>query len=166
MDSFASATSLRVTRWRTATIIASAVAALELCILLVIGTAVLGRTVAHNVRAAAVNKVAGTPAPQQRPGLAAPKLARSETGVFVLNGNGVAGAAATTAEHVRGLGYLVAGVGNAHGPSPHTIVMYKPGFRAEAKRLAHDTHAGIVTPLDGMRTRDLMGAQLALVIGA
>jgi hypothetical protein len=43
--------------------------------------------------------------------------------------------------------------------------MYRGKFRREALRLAHDVHAKLVTPLDGMRTSQLMGAQLVLVLG-
>jgi LytR cell envelope-related transcriptional attenuator len=165
LNSYASASSLPTTRWRTATLVASTVAVLELAALLAIGTVMLGRSVAHHVREAAVTKVAGPP-PVRQTAPAPAKLSRSETGVLVLNGNGVAGAAATNAARVRGLGYLVAGVGNASEPSPRTLVMYRPGFVAEARRFARDAHAKLVTPLDGMRPRDLMGAELVLVVGA
>lgn len=165
MDSYASAPAFDVARWRTATIVASAVAAIELVALLAIGSTLLGRSVAHHVREAAVNKVAGAPPVRQNTAPGAPKLARSDTGVLVLNGNGVAGAAATVAARVRGRGYIVSAVGNADAPSPRTIVMYRPGFRAEGLRLGRDLHAPLVTPLDGMRTRDLMGAQLVLLLG-
>ena len=43
--------------------------------------------------------------------------------------------------------------------------MYRHGYRAEAARLARDAHARIVTPLDGMRSSALMGAQVVLVVG-
>ena len=44
--------------------------------------------------------------------------------------------------------------------------MYRPGRRAEAERLAKDVRAKVVAPLDGLRLRDLMGAHVALVLGA
>jgi hypothetical protein len=44
-------------------------------------------------------------------------------------------------------------------------VMYRHGYRAEAARLARDVHSRIFTPLDGMRRRTLMGAQIVLVVG-
>jgi hypothetical protein len=43
--------------------------------------------------------------------------------------------------------------------------MYRPGYRAEAARLAKDVHTSIVAPLDGMRPAALMGAQVVLVVG-
>ena len=44
--------------------------------------------------------------------------------------------------------------------------MYRPGYRGEALRLARDLRIRIVGPLDGIRTRELMGAHVALVVGA
>ena len=162
------APSLQVSRWRTATIIASALAALELVALVAIGVTIVGKSVAHQVRAAAVDKVAGAQAQPQRPTPAGtPKLARSETDVIVFNGDGVAGAAAAEADRLRTLGYLIASVGNAPRPSPQgrTLVMYGNGYRAEAARLAQDVGAKIFTPLDGMKPSQLLGAQLVLVVG-
>ena len=49
-------------RWRTATIIACAVAALELGLLVAIGVALLGKSAAHRVREAAIANVAGVQA--------------------------------------------------------------------------------------------------------
>jgi hypothetical protein len=92
-------------------------------------------------------------------------LERRKTSVLVLNGNGVAGAAAATADRVRSRHYLVAGTGNAPRTSfTHSVVMYRPGFAREAKRLGRDVGVR-VAPLDGMRIRDLQGAHVALVVG-
>jgi hypothetical protein len=44
--------------------------------------------------------------------------------------------------------------------------MYRPGYAPEAARLARDLHVKIVSPLDGLRTKDLMGAHVAIVLGA
>ena len=154
-------------RWRTATLVTAAVAAIELVALGAIGFKALARTVQHDVQAAAVAKVAG-PAPAAKPGPTGHTLLpRDETGVLVLNGNGVPGAAAAGAESVRARGYVVAGVGNAntHG-STRTLVMYRGKVRAEAARLARDVHGAVVTPLDGMKPAELMGAELVLVLGS
>jgi len=157
-----------VSRWRTATIVAAGLALLELGVLgTIVGTHV-ARGVSARVQEAAVTKVAG-PAPastrRAKTGLP-PVLARSETSVLVLNGNGVAGAAAAGAERVRRLGYLVAAVGNADSRgAARTVVMYRSGHAREARRLARDVQAPIVTPLDGMKPRELMGAQIVLLLG-
>ena len=154
-------------RWRTATIIVSAVAALELALLLGIGVTVLGKSVAHRVQGAALAKAAGVQ-PVTRPGPPGkPKLTRNDTDVLVLNGGGVTGAAGIAADNLRARGYQVTSVGNARKQSSatRTLVMYKPGYRAEAARLARDMHTRIVAPLDGMRSAALMGAQVVLVVG-
>jgi hypothetical protein len=44
--------------------------------------------------------------------------------------------------------------------------MYRGMFRPEAVRLAHDVHASVVAPLDGLKPSELMGAQLVLVLGS
>jgi hypothetical protein len=43
--------------------------------------------------------------------------------------------------------------------------MYRAGFRAEALRLGRDLGIGLVSPLDGLRARNLAGARLAVVLG-
>ena len=96
-----------------------------------------------------------------------PRLARTETSVLVLNGNGIAGAAADEAQAERHRGYVVASVGNApRNDYRRTVVMYRPGYRPEAARHARDVHARLVSPLDGLRPRQLLGAHVAVVIGA
>jgi hypothetical protein len=107
------------------------------------------------------------PAHRQPPKLGAPKLTRAETGVLVLNGNGVAGAAGTAADRLHRLGYVIGGVGNAETQgTTHSLVMYRDGYRAEAARLAKDLRVRIFAPLDGMKPSQLMGTQLVLVIGS
>jgi hypothetical protein len=61
---------------------------------------------------------------------------REEIRVFVLNGSGVAAAAATKANELRGLGYLPS-IGNAPLQAG-TVVACVPGFEAEVKRLVVD----------------------------
>jgi hypothetical protein len=106
------------------------------------------------------------PPPAKTEARAAP-LPRADTSVVVLNGNGRTGAAGAAADRVHELGYLVAGTGNA-GRSDYarTIVMYRPGRKAEGQRLAKDIGAKVVGPLDGLRLRDLMGAQVAIILGS
>jgi LytR cell envelope-related transcriptional attenuator len=154
-------------RWRTATIVACGVAALELVLLVGIGITVLGRSVAHRVQDAAIAKVADVPAIPKETPPGKPKLSRRETDVLVLNGSGSAGAAGTAADGLRARGYQITAVGNAReqSGSVRTLVMYRRGYRAEAARLASDVRARIVAPLDGMRRSALMGAQVVLVVG-
>jgi hypothetical protein len=154
--------------WRTATLVASAVAAVELVILLVAGVAVVGKPLSEKMRDAARQRALGPTAAQPtkpKIGSSAPRLARSDTSVLVLNGNGVTGAAHEAASRVRARGYSIGGVGNAKRANyPRSVVMYRPGYRGEALRLARDLGIKVVGPLDGLRLRDLMGAQLAVVV--
>jgi hypothetical protein len=160
--------------WRNAALIAASVAAVELCVLLVLGIVLFGKFFSDQVERAtdpaAVAKAAverGEASAKSGPGKPArPLLDRDEVSVIVLNGNGVAGAAAVTAERVRGKRYRIAATGNA----PRTdfrssLVMYRPRFGREAKRLARDLGIRRVAPLDGLRARDLQGAHLAYIVG-
>ena len=170
------APSLDVVRpWRTATIIASAVAAIELVALIAVGIVMLGKPVASHVRTAASEKVFAPEKPERAKAkpkrktapLPAPELSRAQTTVLVLNGNGVTGAAAAASARVRAAGYLVGSVGNAPRSNyTRSLVMYRPGFAPEARRLARDLHLRIVGPLDGLRKKQLMGAHVALVLGS
>jgi hypothetical protein len=150
--------------WRTAAIVATGVAAIELLALIVAGTIMLGHSISSSSAAAtrpAASKTARTkPA---RPAI----LTRARTRVAVLNANGLTGAAAAEAQAVRARGYRIGNVGNApeasQGP---TIVMYRPGFAAEAKRLGRDAGINTVTALDGMKPASLGRAQLVIVLGS
>ena len=151
--------------WRTAAVVASGVAAVELVLLIVVGTVLLGRSVVSHGARAAAKPAASRPAttkPSRQAG-----LPRAKTRVVVLNGNGEAGAAAAEASAIRARGYKIGAVGNAPHPSQGpTLVMYRPGFASEAHRLAHDTGIGVVTALDGLKPSSLRRAQLVVVLGS
>jgi LytR cell envelope-related transcriptional attenuator len=150
--------------WRTAALVATGVAAVELLVLIVAGTVVLGRSVATH-GASAATKPAARKAAAPKPTRAA-ALPRTKTHVVVLNANGEQGAASAEADAVRARGYKISAVGNAprssQGP---TLLMYRPGFAAEAHRLARDAGIRVVTALDGMRPSSLHRAQLVIVLG-
>jgi LytR cell envelope-related transcriptional attenuator len=163
--------------WRNAAFIAATVATVELAILLVVGIVVFGKFFAGEVEKAS-DPVAVTQAAVEREKAAAapsdgngqprakPLLPRGKTSVIVLNGNGISGAAATAADGVRARNYLIAGTGNAPRTDfTRSVVMYRPGFEGEARRLARDIGVRRVSPLDGIRKRDLQGAHLAVIIG-
>lgn len=155
--------------WRTATLVASAVAAIELVIILVAGVVLVGKPLTEKMRDAARDRSLGTTvaatAKKPKIGSSAPRLARADTTVMVLNGNGVAGAAHEAASRVRARGYSIGEVGNAKRTDyMRSVVMYRPGHRGEAVRLARDLRIKIVGPLDGLGIRDLMGAHIALVV--
>jgi LytR cell envelope-related transcriptional attenuator len=156
--------------WRTTAIFAAAVAAFELVLLLLIGLAFVGQTVSREdgpVEALTTEKRKAAPATTTSSRPAAPELSRQETSVMVLNGNGRNGAASEAADLVRSRNYLIAGTADAPRTDfARTIVMFRPGHRPEAVRLARDFKIKRIAPLDGVRVADLQGAHLALIVGA
>jgi LytR cell envelope-related transcriptional attenuator len=161
--------------WRTATLVASLVAAIELVLLIGAAVMLLAKPLAHAVqRHAEAAALAPTVPTKKAPAVAhkikkvpPAKHTRSHTGVFVLNGNGRNGAASTEAAKLSGLGYRVPGKGNAKRQDyATTVVMYRRGWEAEGRRLADDLHVKIVGPLDGMSSTSLHGAQTVVVLGA
>lgn len=173
MDAPLSSPNELIRPWRTATLVASLVAAVELVLLVGAGVVLVAKPLAHRVQKRAETK-AFAPVPKKEklsiPGFVAsglPRLARQETGVFVLNGNGRSGAASTEASKLQGLGYVVSGTGNARRQDyATTVVMYRAGFRPEALRLAKDLHVKIVGPLDGLSPSLLGRGHLAIILGA
>jgi LytR cell envelope-related transcriptional attenuator len=153
-------------RWHRATLVAVGIAVAEGIVIVVAGALLLGPKLVHHVKNAAIDAAAAAPRQSIAPPPAHARLARADTSVLVLNGNGRVGAAQTAAGEVKARGYTIGGVGNApRSDYSRTLVMYRPGFRGEAIRLRHDLHRGLVSPLDGMSTRALMGAHLVLVLG-
>jgi len=175
VESSVSTVDAGVRPWRTATLVAATFAVVELVALLAIGGVFLGPAIAGWVRSDTA-RTTRAPTPERRqadttaPSPAPPQLPllpRGETSVLILNGNGVAGAAASKAEAVREKQYVVAAVGNApRSDYARSVVMFRPGNRGEAARLARDLGIRIVSPLDGLRASQLMGAHVAVIIGS
>jgi hypothetical protein len=156
--------------WRTATVVVGAVAAIELVALIGIGaTHLAGRLraqataptpthIAASAPARHVRKVASVPSHPLQP--------RAKLSVLVLNGNGINGAAGSEATTLQALGY---GRSSSEDAPRHdyarSMVLYVPGFVQEARRLAHDARVGIVAPIDGIRTAQLKGSKLVVVLG-
>jgi hypothetical protein len=154
--------------WRTAALVASAIAIVELLVLLVISGGALAHALSSDGGLAATRK-APTPAKHVKRQLAsaATTLSRAKTRVLVLNGNGRQGAAASAASRVQRRGYRINGVANASRTNfVRSIVMYRPGLAGEGRRLARDLGVRVVTPLDGMRVRELHGAHVVFILGA
>ena len=157
---------MELERWRSATIIVTLVAALEFLLLAAAGIALLGNPLSGHFKAETASAAAPSSHKTQRTRPTHPTLPRSEVSVIVLNGNGHAGAAAAAADRVGAHGYVVGSVGNAARPNDgRSVVMYRAGYEVEAARLAHDLRVRIVSPLDGMRARQLMGSHLVLLLG-
>ena len=164
--------------WRTATLVACGVAAVELVLLVAAGGALLARHSSASLsptthRAPATHRAASTKAengvlrvPVKTHRVAAVHVTRAQVGVLVLNGNGRPGAAAGAASRVRRLGYPIRSVGNARSMSyARSIVMYRQGFEAEGRRLARELGIRIVGPVDGLRSSQLHGAKAVVIVG-
>jgi hypothetical protein len=157
--------------WRTATLVAGALAILELVALIVGGTLLLARPLRHaapatkHAAAPAVRVVAHVrPVPKVKPH---PLRPRSRVAVLVLNGNGVQGAASSEAARLQGLGYRIGGAENAaRHDYARSMVMYAPGWRNEARRLSRDTGIRMVAPVDGMKRSALKASPLVLLLGS
>jgi hypothetical protein len=170
------------TPWRTAAVVAAGVAAIELFILVIVGVAFGAKLMSDHAQKAVISATTAARSTTSAPAgektdtktangtktNSAPvaHLARNKTSVVVLNGNGTPGAAAVSADRLRRFHYIIAATGNApRSDFQRSLVMYRKGYEGEAIRLAHDLHLKRVTPLDGMKLRDLQGAHLALIIG-
>ena len=156
--------------WRTATLVASAIALAELAALVVAGLLLVSGPLARHVHEQAAAKASAAPVHVRParvvPPPAVPRLARAHMHVLVLNGNGRVGAASTEAVRLQTLGYPATTTGNApHARRAASLVMYRPGYRPEALRMARDLGIRLVGPLDGLRVADLRGAQVVEILG-
>lgn len=156
--------------WRSTAFAAAALAALELFVLAILAFLLIVRPLMAGDEAppAASSKPA---AAQQssKPAKAKPVVAhhaRSATKVLILNGNGLNGAASDEAALLHTKGYPVVATANApRSDFSRTLVMYRAGFRGEGERLGRDFHIARVSPLDGLRPRDLQGADVVVIVG-
>jgi hypothetical protein len=154
-----SAPAVRPPRWRTAAIVLSGVVAFLVLLLIVFG-GVLSKSSSAIAKSGAPKKHGVGRAEPKRP-----TLARTQTRVLVLNGNGITGAAAAESDALSARGYKVSGTGNAAQSYGQSVVLYRPGRLPEAKRLAADEAIPLVGPLDGITVRELHGAHLVIVLG-
>jgi LytR cell envelope-related transcriptional attenuator len=160
--------------WRRATFIAGAIAGIELIALLGAGAMLLAKPLSHEINKAAVASIESTPVSKQLQtaikkmnapaGKAHP---RAHVKIMVLNGNGVNGAAGTAATRLHHLGYRIAGTANAKRQDYATsVVMYKPGFRADGMKLAKAIGVKVVGPIDGIPASSMHGGDIAVIVGA
>ena len=105
------------------------------------------------------------PVPKQQE--ATPLRPRSRVSVLVLNGNGASGVAGTTATRLLGRGYHSATATNAAVDNYATsLVLYRPGWEREARRLARDAGIRLVAALDGRLPAGSERDQLVVILGA
>ena len=154
-----SAPAVRTPRWRTAAIVVSGIVAFLVLLLIVFG-GVLSKSSSADAKSGVPKKHGIGRAEPKRP-----TLARTQTRVLVLNGNGITGAAAAESDSLRARGYEISGTGNAAQSYGQSVVLYRPGRLPEAKRLAADEGIPLVGPLDGITLRELHGAHLVIVLG-
>jgi hypothetical protein len=152
--------------WRAATLVAAALATLELVALIVVGALVLARPIHHSATTkAAAAAVFRTPLTHVHRVKVTPHALRPRThvSVLILNGNGVHGAAAREAAKLRGFGYRISDSRNAQRHDyARSMVMYLPGYAREGHRIARDAGIRLVSPVDGLKpTR----SQIVIVLG-
>jgi hypothetical protein len=172
--------------WRTATLVASAIAAVELVGLFVVAAFVLAHPFRHHAKPARAATTPATAAPAVHhtatvrrhvvpvpakdrfgPIRSVPLRPRAKVRVLVLNANGIQGAAHAEAARLQGLGYVIGGEANA--PSHHyarSMVMFVPGYLKEARRLARETGIRLVAPLDGVTPSTLSASRVVVLLGS
>ena len=107
-------------------------------------------------RAPAKHRAPGRPEPKR------PTLTRAQTKVLVLNANGITGAAATEASRARALGYTSRRSATRRGPRAASSCT---GRATDRRRLQSRRRHPPVGPLDGIKPRQLHGAQVVIVLG-
>jgi hypothetical protein len=149
--------------WRPAALAATAFAVAELAALLALAGVRLIHVHRPASRLAAETQPAASPT---RKAVAHPLRPRSRVSVVVLNGNGVAHAAGDEATRLLARGYRRADATDAPTRYASSLVLFRPGWEREARRLAHDARIRTVTPLDGRLPSADRGHQLVLILGS
>jgi hypothetical protein len=145
--------------WRIVVLAACAVVFLTLLTL-------VGMRLVRNHHAAAGARPGATTGRGSK-GQVVPLRPRSRVSVLVLNGNGTSGVAGSTASRLLGRGYASATATNAVNDGYATsLVLYRPGWAGEARRLARDARIKVVAALDGRLPAGSARAQLVLILGA
>jgi hypothetical protein len=147
--------------WRAAALAAAALALAELAALL----ALAGIRLVHGHHGAASTPAAAAASPAVKRAVR-PLPPRSHVSVLVLNGNGVSNAAGTEASALLARGYRHAVPGDASQTYASSLVLFRPGWHGEARRLAHDAGIRSVAPLDGRLPTADAGYRLVLILGA
>jgi len=96
-----------------------------------------------------------------------PLRPRSRISVLVLNGNGTSGAAGIEATTVLARGYRHAIPSDAPQLDyARSLVLFRPGWQPEAKRLARDVKIPTVATLDGRVAPEYAHVPLIVILGA
>ena len=96
-----------------------------------------------------------------------PLRPRGRISVLVLNGNGVEGAAGTTATKLLAAGYRHAIPTDAPSSGyARSLVLFRPGWQREAERLARDSRIATVATLDGQVAPAYAHVPLVVILGS
>jgi hypothetical protein len=149
--------------WRAAALALCALALAELAALLALaGIRVLD---GHQAAAPAHTRTASATTSGAK-AVTHPLRSRSRVSVLVLNGNGVAHAAGDEATQLLGRGYGHALASDAATQYASSLVLFRPGWEGEARRLARDAGIRTVTPLDGRLEAADSRYPLVLILGS
>jgi hypothetical protein len=96
---------------------------------------------------------------------AATKVKPSEVDVTVLNGTSVAGLAATFGDEVEGKGFNLGAVTNSSSSFEESVVMFKPGHKMEARKVAKQLGISRLQPMNGEIQSVSAGADVAVIVG-
>jgi hypothetical protein len=86
--------------------------------------------------------------------------------VAVLNGTSVPGLAGKVGDDVRVNGFKLGTISNSRTRFDQTVVMYQPGQRRAAKRVAHDLGVQPVQKIDRQTEQAAGGADVVVIAGA
>lgn len=96
---------------------------------------------------------------------ASARMASNEIEVTVLNGTAVSGLAATFGNKVEKKGFKLGAVSNTDQPVEKSVVMFRPGHKPEAKRVAKELKIAHLTAMNSEVELAAGGAKVAVVIG-
>jgi LytR cell envelope-related transcriptional attenuator len=93
------------------------------------------------------------------------RVAPGEIEVTVLNGTSVPNLAATYGHKLEARGFKLGAVGDASQPRETSVVMYAPGHKPEARRVARQLKISNLEPMESDIRSASAGAGVAVVIG-
>lgn len=96
---------------------------------------------------------------------AAARIKPSEIEVTVLNGTAVPGLASTFGDKIEGKGFTLGAVTNSESSFADSVVMFKRGHKAEAKRVAAQLQIAKLRPMNGEVASVAAGADVAVIVG-
>lgn len=96
---------------------------------------------------------------------AAAQVKPAEIEVSVLNGTSVAGLAATYGDKVEGKGFDLGAVTNSSASFSESVVMFKPGHKTEARKVAKQLGISRLQPMSGEIGSVSAGADVAVIVG-